>query len=111
MSAGRGAANPGGGAAGCGEPPVLLREVGHGPGNLAVRCSYSLDHLSHDTSHTFTIRPQGRLYYSLAVAGVQFLLPSSVLALVHASIYHKLTQVAIYLSAFVSPLVMWCGIV
>ena len=78
---------------------------------LVVRCSYHLDHLSHDTSHTFTIRPQGRLYYSLAVAGVQFLLPSSVLALVHASIYHKLTQVAIYLSAFVSPLVMWCGIV
>lgn len=34
----------------------------------------------------------GRLYYSLAVAGVQFLLPSGVLMFVHAHIYHRLTQ-------------------
>ena len=35
----------------------------------------------------------GRLYYSLIVAGVQFLLPSGVLILAHASIYLKLSRV------------------
>ena len=48
-----------------------------------------------DSSHAID---QGRLYYSLAVAGVQFLLPSGVLMFVHARIYHRLTQLPFWSS-------------